>query len=153
MNKFRFADGTRILGTIINPPTDFTKPVLVITDRPEHKLSDGQEELLEKIRQVNLPHLSEHRAWAAKHSDFYGEPWRLEDDLEYEQVEPRGVVITPKWRKDGVYDGQMAFPATFVKYCNLPKYYTTSEEHAVHAEFMLSPYWQRFADTPKLYNN
>lgn len=152
--KLRFACGTRVLGTIISPPTDFSKPVLVLSDLPETELIPGQEDLLEKIRQDNRNFTAaNHRYWAIRDSDFYGEPARPDNGLRYQPVNPVGVVITPKFLNGTIFDGQMGFPATLVRYRHDLVTYTCGcvGFDAMYAEYILDPVWQRYADTPQLY--
>lgn len=154
--KYRFPCGTRILGTIIKPPEDFDKPVVVLTDLPERELVPGQDALVEELKEkVRNDRGGNFRYWANKTSDFYGEPARHDYGikLEYRDAVPIGVVITPKWL-NGKFDGQMGFPATFVRYRHdLPGLYNIDIGGllAVHAEFMLSDLWQRYHEPPHLY--
>lgn len=147
--KFRFHDGTRILGTLIKKPTDFSKPVFA-TVLPDLELIPGQEKLLEQIEHENRYSL--HSGWAARTSDFYGEPFSTSSLLKYRRIDPTGVFITPKFLGqkdlyDGVYDGQMGFHAEFVRWRpDLPAYNGEAQ-----AEFTLYDFWQRFVDTPLLY--
>lgn len=149
------------MGTIAKPPEDFNKPVIVLTDLPERELVPGQEELVEelkeRIRKDNASGAANHRYWAMKCSDFYGQPAPHDYGikLQYRYAEPTGVIITPKWLNDK-FDGQMGFPATFVRYRDdIPGVYnwdiSISQPIAVYAEFMLSELWQRYHEPPHLY--
>lgn len=158
--RYRFPCGTRILGTIIKPPEDFDKPVVVLTDLSERELVPGQEELVKELKERISRDNGYHRYWTLKSSDFFGTPAPRDYGikLEYRDVIPTGVVITPKWIRGSngmeIYDGQMGFPATFVRYRDdLPGLYNIDIGGvlAVHAEFILSKHWQRFAGQPHLY--
>lgn len=150
--RFRFACGTRILGTILKPPDDFSIPVLILSEAPEMELLPGQEQVLERMRIENTVERGNHQYWALKSSDFYGEPTPYDYGLKYRPVEPTGVVITPKFIGDNIFDGQMGFPAKLVRYrYDLPRYNVGARHETLYAEYLLNSVWQRYVDQPQLY--